>query len=322
MDFHIFCTTFGVLVHFFYMSLLTWLIVECIYLYMLKTKIRLEGSISKKAGYFICGWGGAASTVALFFGIHYGYSDQSGCWLRFETGSLVAFIFPAMALILIRIILIVFMLTKEIKGKKRQEYIKAQIRRCIECSCFLIPYFILTWVFALMVDEQYIFWLMFYILFSLNGVFVALYCYCSFEMSEIRRQDRSLSSQSLNRSSTSVDKMGDPIVLALGEQPGSKTDLAIDTNSCVKAGTEEAQSDEEKEDQSESDESEIPSDTESEPSSDDGSETSEESEEGSEHSAESDKEGSKNEEKEDSNIKKSENEESDDYDSDDACFGK
>ncbi|XP_033102597.1 adhesion G protein-coupled receptor L4-like [Anneissia japonica] len=327
MDFDILCTTFGVLVHFFYMSLLTWLIVECIYLYMLKTKIRIEGSsISKKPGYFICGWGGAASIAALFFGIHYGYSGQSGCWLRFETGSLVAFIFPAMALILIRIVLIVFMLTKEIKGKKRQEYITAQIRRCIGCSCFLTPLFILTWVFALMVDEQYIFWLMFYILFSLNGVFVALYCYCSFEMSEIRRHDRSLSSQSLTRSSTSVDKMDDPIVLALdtescvqvaGEQPGSKTDLVMDINSCVEAG--EVQSNAEEENQNESDESEVSSDTESEPSSDDGSET---SDEGSQHSAESDKEGSNDKEKEDSDNEKSEKEESDAYDSDDACFGK
>ncbi|XP_071955255.1 uncharacterized protein [Antedon mediterranea] len=306
MDYSILCTTFGVLIHFFYMAILTWLIVECIYFYMLKTKARIEGvTVSKRPGYLLCGWGGAACTSGLFFGIHYGYNEISGCWLKFETGSLVAFIFPAMTLILIRMILIIVIFITKFNGKKRKEYIAAQIRRCLECSCFLFPFFICTWMFSLMVDDEYVFWLFFSLLFASNGIFVAIYCYISYEMHEVRRLNRSLSSQTLARDI----KLESEISL----------DVTIDDESCIDFSVESTTDlDIDPGNQVMTDTVENKSETESGESSDEESVSSEElSDQGSLISSDSEKE----EDKEKDYPNKSD-EESDDYDSDDACFGK
>ncbi|XP_071941102.1 uncharacterized protein [Antedon mediterranea] len=316
MDYSILCTTFGVLIHFFYMAILMWLIVECIYFYMLKAKIRFEGSsISKKPGYLICGWGGAACLSAIFFGIHYGYNEISGCWLKFETGSLVAFIFPAMTLILIRIIFIGIIFITKVDGKKRKEYLVAQVRCCIECSCFLSLFFIFTWMFAVMADDKYLFWLMFSLLFASNGIFVALYCYFSYEMREVRRINRKM----LTRSSPSDTKLGSESSIGIDigtdnesnteffeEQGQSVTELdkVIEDESHVESGNME----------NEESESEIESEIESKKSSDDEIESDDES---------NDEESSTpSEEEQDKNEYNKSDEESDDYDSDDACFEK
>ncbi|XP_071956814.1 uncharacterized protein [Antedon mediterranea] len=290
MDYSILCTTFGVLIHFFYMSILTWLIVECIYFYMLKTKARIKGlTVSKRPGYLLCGWGGAACTSGLFFGIHYGYNEISGCWLKFETGSLVAFIFPVMTLILIRMILIIIIFRTKFNEMKRKEYIAAQIRRCLKCSCFLFPFLICTWMFSLMVDNEYVFWLLFSLLFASNGIIVAIYCYCSYEMHQVRRINPSLSSQTLARDTKIESELS--------------LDTTIDDVSCIDLHGEST---------TELDTVENQSETESEESNDEERVSSEEL---------SDKKNSIPFDSEKDYLNKSDKE-SDDYDSDDACFGK
>ncbi|XP_033120622.1 hyalin-like isoform X2 [Anneissia japonica] len=188
VDYPLVCSIFGVLLHFFYMATLLWLIYESIYLFMRAHRYSITGSIPKRSAYFTFAWGGAAVIAAIFFGIQQGYDENEGCWLKFETGGLVAFVFPSMTLIFVRIILLTVLTACKIEGGKRADEIKSHVRHSVQCSVFLVPQLILTWAFIVLAEKEYIYWLLFYILFSLNGLSIAAYCYFTKEITDVRNE--------------------------------------------------------------------------------------------------------------------------------------
>ncbi|XP_071956988.1 uncharacterized protein [Antedon mediterranea] len=189
IEYHLYCNIFGVLLHFFYMSILLWLTVESVHLFMRANQYRVQGSPSKRIGYATFAYGGSLVIAAVFFGIHHGYGDSEGCWLKFEAGGLVAFVFPSMTLIVARITLLVLLSLRKIKGSKgskRAEEIKLHLRHCTFGSLYLVPHLILTWAFVILADREYLYWLIFYILFSSNGITISVYCYFSKDITDVR----------------------------------------------------------------------------------------------------------------------------------------
>ncbi|XP_068679872.1 adhesion G protein-coupled receptor L4-like isoform X2 [Montipora foliosa] len=147
------CTVVAAFLHYFLLSLFSWMLCEGVLLYILLVKV-FGGIAEEKVKYFyIFGWGFPAIIVAISLAATQavGYGNAHACRLDVSSGLIWGFIAPAITVILVNIV--VFMLvirqmmgTRHVQNKTQIEKVKAGVK----ASAVILPLLGITWLFGLL----------------------------------------------------------------------------------------------------------------------------------------------------------------------------
>ncbi|XP_071170139.1 latrophilin-like protein 1 [Mytilus edulis] len=182
------CAIVAAVLHYFYTAVFVWMLVEGLLLY--SKVVQVFGTEKSRVTYYcIFGWGVPVVIVAISASANWnGYGTSSSCWLSTRTGAIWAFVGPAIAIILVNVVIlwmVIKIVISSAKHDQKTEY--SQIRAGVKGALILIPLLGLTWMFGLMaVNEDFvIFQYLFAIFNSLQGFFIFLF-HCVFN-SEVRQ---------------------------------------------------------------------------------------------------------------------------------------
>ncbi|XP_068678794.1 uncharacterized protein [Montipora foliosa] len=147
------CTVVAAFLHYFLLSLFSWMLCEGVLLYILLVKV-FGGSAEEKVKYFyIFGWGFPAIIVAISLAATQavGYGNAHACWLDVSSGLIWAFIAPAITIILVNIVVFVLVIrqmmgTRHVQNKTQIEKVKAGVK----ASAVILPLLGITWLFGLL----------------------------------------------------------------------------------------------------------------------------------------------------------------------------
>ncbi|XP_071964473.1 adhesion G-protein coupled receptor D1-like [Antedon mediterranea] len=180
------CTTIAVILHFSFLSVFAWMLVEGIHMYVMI--IRVFGSENIDFNYyFIVGWAFPIVVVGVSVGANLdGYGNDTSCWLDVESGLIWAFVGPALLIILINfmVLVLVVRIIKRATNKSDDDIVAA--KATIKGIVVLLPILGITWVFGLFAigSATLMFQYIFSILNSLQGLFIFIF-YCLMN-SEVR----------------------------------------------------------------------------------------------------------------------------------------
>lgn len=147
------CTVIAVFLHYFLLSLFSWMLCEGVLLYILLVKVFGGGAEDKVKYFYVFGWGFPAIIVVISLAATKaeGYGTTEACWLDVPSGLIWAFIAPA--LIVISINLVVFILvirqmmgTRHVQNKTQIEKVKTGFK----ASAVILPLLGITWLFGLL----------------------------------------------------------------------------------------------------------------------------------------------------------------------------
>ncbi|XP_077870146.1 adhesion G protein-coupled receptor L2-like [Saccoglossus kowalevskii] len=173
------CMVVAILLHTSFLAVFMWMLMEGVHLYS-KVVIVFGTESSKVKFYLLFGWGIPAVIVAISVAINpEGYGTRTGCWLDMGSGLIWAFVGPALAVLMINIIIlmvvmrIVIVSAKTASEKKEHTYIRTAVRSAL----FLLPILGITWVFGLFAVNEHaiVFQYLFAVFNSLQGLFVFLF---------------------------------------------------------------------------------------------------------------------------------------------------
>ncbi|XP_041484478.1 uncharacterized protein LOC121431071 isoform X2 [Lytechinus variegatus] len=147
------CTIVAALLHYLYLAVFAWMLIEGIHLYLMLVKVfGSEGS--KQIYYLIIGWGAPIIVVAVSVGIRYKeYGTSEMCWLKPGSSVIWAFVGPVIAVILFNL----FVLCMVLRIIYRSSAINVdcpvdQVKAAAKGSLALLPILGITWclgIFAL-----------------------------------------------------------------------------------------------------------------------------------------------------------------------------
>ncbi|XP_066055847.1 adhesion G-protein coupled receptor D1 isoform X2 [Chamaea fasciata] len=97
------CKILAILLHFFFLSVFAWMLVEGFHLYSMVIKV-FGSEESKHLYYYGIGWGCplVICVISATSSLH-SYGESGNCWLSLENGAIWAFVAPAMFVILVNI---------------------------------------------------------------------------------------------------------------------------------------------------------------------------------------------------------------------------
>ncbi|XP_071807973.1 adhesion G-protein coupled receptor D1-like [Asterias amurensis] len=170
------CTVIAILLHFFYLSVFGWMLVEGIHLY--RKVIKVYGSENiKMYPYLLVGWGipAAITLVSLSIRIE-GYGSNKVCWLDISSGLIWAFVVPALGVIGVNIVMFVLVLRVIVKSAELNDKEHASIKAGLKGAVVLLPILGLTWIFGLLAvnSATIMFQYLFTIFNSFQGLFIFL----------------------------------------------------------------------------------------------------------------------------------------------------
>ncbi|XP_068681245.1 adhesion G protein-coupled receptor L4-like isoform X1 [Montipora foliosa] len=147
------CTVVAAFLHYFLLSLFSWMLCEGVLLYILLVKV-FGGSAKEKVKYFyIFGWGFPAIIVAISLAATQavGYGSAHACWLDVSSGLIWGFIAPAITVILVNIVVFILVIrqmmgTRHVQNKTQIEKVKAGVK----ASAVILPLLGITWLFGLL----------------------------------------------------------------------------------------------------------------------------------------------------------------------------
>ncbi|XP_022089653.1 adhesion G protein-coupled receptor L3-like [Acanthaster planci] len=171
------CKAIALLLHFCYLSVFAWMLVEGVHLYMKVVKVYGSENI-KMYPYLFIGWGIPLVITLISFGAsNDGYGTGNSCWLDTSSGLIWAFVAPALLVIMINLIVLAMVVRIVIKSahlrqEKKYDHIKAGIKGALT----LLPLLGLTWVFGLLAvnSATILFQYLFTIFNSFQGLFIFL----------------------------------------------------------------------------------------------------------------------------------------------------
>ncbi|ESP00885.1 hypothetical protein LOTGIDRAFT_140348, partial [Lottia gigantea] len=175
------CKLVAILLHFFFLSAFTWMLVEGLSLYVTCTR-GIGNYSNNKVRYLLIGWGLPIVIVLISFGSefqNYGNGPGDSCWLSLEHGLIWAFMGPMLLivffnLIILGLILKVFLTLKT--NKQKTEAARVSLRAMV----MLLPLLGMTWILSLLVPLSIWFRYMFVIGNSLQGMLIFfLHCLCN-----------------------------------------------------------------------------------------------------------------------------------------------
>nr|XP_039272507.1 adhesion G protein-coupled receptor L4-like isoform X2 [Styela clava] len=182
------CKATAILLHFFYMSAFSWMLVEGLHLYNLVVKV-FRSAQSRLGYYYMIGWGTplliCTISVAAAFS---GYGENKNCWLDINNTRVIwAFAGPALFVILVNTIILI-KVTRVITtlAKSKDNCLscmtdKATVVVCAKGIAVLMPILGVTWVFGVFAvnEDTIIFQYLFAIFNSLQGFFLFMF-HCIF----------------------------------------------------------------------------------------------------------------------------------------------
>ncbi|XP_068678749.1 adhesion G protein-coupled receptor B1-like [Montipora foliosa] len=147
------CTVVAAFLHYFLLSLFSWMLCEGVLLYILLVKV-FGGIAEEKVKYFyIFGWGFPAIIVAISLAATQavGYGNAHACWLDVSSGLIWGFIAPAITVILVNIVVFILVIrqmmgTRHVQNKTQIEKVKAGVK----ASAVILPLLGITWLFGLL----------------------------------------------------------------------------------------------------------------------------------------------------------------------------
>ncbi|XP_070540818.1 uncharacterized protein [Ptychodera flava] len=172
------CKAIALLLHYFFMAVFCWMLVEGIHLYGKVVQVFNSGE-DKIKHYLSIGWGIPVVVVAVAAAINWeGYGSEKSCWLTIDGQMIWAFAGPATLIILVNLVILAMVLrivvTSAATNKEKEfDHIKAGVKGAL----VLLPILGLSWMFGLLaVNEDLIaFQYLFAIFNSLQGFFIFLF---------------------------------------------------------------------------------------------------------------------------------------------------
>ncbi|XP_071808027.1 adhesion G-protein coupled receptor D1-like [Asterias amurensis] len=170
------CKVIAILLHFFYLSVFGWMLVEGIHLY--RKVIKVYGSENiKMYPYLLVGWGIPAAITLVSLGIRIeGYGTNKVCWLDISSGLIWAFVVPALCVVGVNIIVFILVLRVIVKSAELNDKEHANIKAGLKGAVVLLPILGLTWIFGILAvnSATIMFQYLFTIFNSFQGLFIFL----------------------------------------------------------------------------------------------------------------------------------------------------
>ncbi|XP_022099168.1 adhesion G-protein coupled receptor D1-like [Acanthaster planci] len=172
------CKIFAGLLHYLYLAVFCWMLVESVHLYRLI--VTVYGSERQMAKlYCAIGWGLPILIVGVSAGIkwtHYGLPGK-GCWLSTQNGFIWAFVGPACVIMLVNAVVLAMVIRTTVaasKGTSRDTL--AKVKAGLRSSLVLLPMLGITWGVGLIGHVSPVFEYTFVILNSFQGFWLVIVC--------------------------------------------------------------------------------------------------------------------------------------------------
>ncbi|XP_025095062.1 adhesion G-protein coupled receptor D1-like isoform X2 [Pomacea canaliculata] len=182
------CSIVALLLHYCYLAVFTWMLVEGLHLY--SQVVRVFGTEHLRVRYYVCfGWGIPLILVAISAATNWqGYGTPTSCWLSTQRKTIWAFVGPALAIIMVNLVIlgiVVKIVAAASKLDKRSRF--HHVRAGAKAALLLLPLLGLTWLFGLAAVNQdlVVFQYLFAIFNTLQGFFIFLF-HCAFN-TEVRQ---------------------------------------------------------------------------------------------------------------------------------------
>ncbi|XP_070571023.1 adhesion G protein-coupled receptor L4-like [Ptychodera flava] len=171
------CSIIAIFLHYFYLSVFSWMLVQGIQL-LIKIRKVFDSNI-RVLHFCLLGWGFPALVVCVTLAIdHHGYGTASNCWLSTERYTIWAFVGPAAVVILVNTVVLIMVLRVFMSVKSNKDKTEVQrFRSGLRATALLLPLLGLTWAFGLLaIDESTVaFQYIFASLNSLQGLFIFIF---------------------------------------------------------------------------------------------------------------------------------------------------
>lgn len=181
------CKLTAIMLHYFYLASFGWMLCEGLHLYTMVVKV--FNLSSRIYHYIVLAWGVPALIVFISAASRYSdYGTSTSCWISAERNTLLAFIIPVAATILVNMVILAMVL-HEICGLQTsgRTCMGDIVRSTLKSLAVLFPLLGVTWVFGLLVfaTHSIVFQYLFALFNTMQGFFIFL-LHCLFN-SEIRK---------------------------------------------------------------------------------------------------------------------------------------
>ncbi|XP_041471443.1 adhesion G protein-coupled receptor L3-like isoform X3 [Lytechinus variegatus] len=182
------CKAIAICLHYFYLSVFCWSLLEGVNLYIQIVQVFSTGKSLKYRHYLLLGWGTPIPIVVISAWTKWKiYGVEGQCWLTIEDGLIWSFAAPVIVVIsvnLIVLIMVVRVIVKSASAHKKDNY--DHIKAGVKGALILVPILGLGWVFGFLSlgRATLVFTYLFVVIVALQGVLIFL-LYCAFN-SEVR----------------------------------------------------------------------------------------------------------------------------------------
>uniref|UniRef100_A0A8C7SGT2 Adhesion G protein-coupled receptor D1 n=1 Tax=Oncorhynchus mykiss TaxID=8022 RepID=A0A8C7SGT2_ONCMY len=174
------CKVMAVLLHFFFLSVFAWMLVEGLHLYSMVIKVfGSEGS--KHFYYYGIGWGSplVICVVSMTSALD-SYGEVGNCWLSLKIGAVWAFVAPALFVIVVNIVILISVtrIISRISSENYKVHGDANaVKLTAKAVAVLLPILGISWIFGVLAinDHSLMFQYMFAVFNSLQGFFIFLF---------------------------------------------------------------------------------------------------------------------------------------------------
>ncbi|XP_069922376.1 adhesion G-protein coupled receptor D1 isoform X1 [Oryctolagus cuniculus] len=174
------CRVLAVLLHYFFLSVFAWMLVEGLHLYSMVVTV-FGSEDSKHLYYYGTGWGFPLLICVISVSSAMdGYGTSNNCWLSLGSGAIWAFVAPALLVIVVNIGILIAV-TRVISQISADNYKihgdPSAFKLTAKAVAVLMPILGTSWVFGVLAvnDRAVVFQYMFAILNSLQGLFIFLF---------------------------------------------------------------------------------------------------------------------------------------------------
>ncbi|KAJ7309720.1 hypothetical protein JRQ81_007782 [Phrynocephalus forsythii] len=174
------CKILAILLHFFFLSAFTWMLVEGFHLYSMVIKV-FGSEESKHAYYYAVGWGCPLMICVISVSAAVeNYGEEENCWLSLTNGAIWAFVAPALFVIVVNfcILIAVTRVISRISGENYKVHGDANaFKLTAKAVAVLLPILGSSWIFGILAVNIHglVFQYMFAMFNSLQGFFIFLF---------------------------------------------------------------------------------------------------------------------------------------------------
>ncbi|KAM6155795.1 adhesion G-protein coupled receptor D1 [Rhynchocyon petersi] len=173
------CQVLAVLLHYFFLSAFSWMLVEGLHLYSMVIKV-FGSEDSKHFYYYSIGWGAPLVICVVSMSFAMDSYGANNCWLSLESGAIWAFVAPALSVIVVNISILIAV-TRAICQISADNYKihgdPNAFKLTAKAVAVLLPILGTSWVFGVLAvnNQAVVFQYLFAVLNSLQGLFIFLF---------------------------------------------------------------------------------------------------------------------------------------------------